>query len=149
MKNLSSALALAAALASPASAAETCPIERAIYTVEHRPGYTLTFEADKSDWNQLGYVAVLKNSKGKIADISFGWGNGGWVGWSAPSIEQGGLTYIFNEDFSWSEIGPAAPHAIILADLYWTEEGGTRGPDGEWTLSPRGPFGAWILATCR
>jgi len=126
------ALATAVTLASgPARAAETCPIERAVYTLAGTNNVTLHFEADASGYSMNGLKGVISDGTGvSVLETIFGWGNRG-----PASASPGGTVLAFHEDFTGAAFprsaGAVPPFALIF-------------PEGDDGLSD-----AWTFSHCR
>lgn len=154
------ALALATGIAAglmsaPASAAETCPIGRAVYEAKEAPAYRMTFGHGYDVSAISGAAATVTGEGGeRLADLSITWSMGYSVAFYSvtsghvPGTVGGGRIVGLSRDFAYE--GPPgyptgdAPYALILPDLGGWLYNSTKHEEGKTV-----PEGAWILVECR
>ncbi|MBX3487847.1 hypothetical protein [Parvibaculum sp.] len=161
MRIIAAALAIAATVSGPASAQESCPLSRAVYSSAEAPTFAMTFRADSD--SETGTVAAIAE-RGRIlsrhlVDLRFTHSLGYSVAYtvgSSPMIEAspgeeplGGRIVALTRDFRDVGIGAAgtaAPYAIVIPDIGSQLYNATKhDPDRQTSI----PEGAWILSGCR
>jgi len=162
MRNIS-AIAFAATFVltcMPASANETCPLNRAVYTSKADADFVMTFQEHAKEMHGVVIEIAHKDMSGehRIADLyltqSIGYAVPYVVGrspviQSTPGSQPLGSRFVaLNADFSEASLGgpeATAPYAIVMPSLATQFHIHTKN-DGS---QPKIPEGAWIRSACR
>tara|TARA_R110002124_G_scaffold49010_1_gene144063 strand:+ start:3170 stop:4186 length:1017 start_codon:yes stop_codon:yes gene_type:complete len=155
---LAVAFLLAAPLYDDAMAAETCPIDHAIYSAKEAPEFKITFFPYQADGEESHVIArVTDPAKQELVSMTFTFNNGYSLEWATPvssyvtrpQAQAPSINVAFYErDFGYTGIGGnagdgPAPYALSVGEL------------GQWLYygsmpnSVLLPLGAWILTDCR